>query len=570
MPWALTRRDSYGGQWRATQVVRYAAPATGAWGSCWLDADGLPVWHELPTQALELVRAAAGGGAGVPRRHATGPVRTRSQRIRADGSRRLAATSTASASRFADVELDLDWCTPFQRALADALRAVPSRRDRHLRRAGRARRPAAAPRARRARSARATASRRRSRATASSRRRASAATARSASSTSGGCWSSRSVPLSEELRRRARGDRAAARLRPARRALRRSSTPPGSLHLRGRGEVAVHLDLASSAVARRAFSLLRGSASSPRSAPTGGARSTGRRATSSTSPGATAALDVLARGGRRLGARTRRSSGRRGASSARACCRGAYLRGALLGGGSLSGPRVAAPRDPDREPRGRRVPRRASRPREDVDLRVLDRGRHAAAYAKGAETIADVLALAGASDAVLALEERAVVARDAGAREPARERRPREPRPRRAAPRTRSSTRVRELERDGRLERLPPPLREIAELRLRHPSLSLRELAAKCRPPATKAAVHRRLRRLVASPTWRRPATRSFCRPHGSYSARRVCARPATDSDPVCRLGPERGATGGEGRPRSFPSGPPLWATTDSWARARD
>src|SRR2546430_8783857 len=31
----------------------------------------------------------------------------------------------------------------------------------------------------------------------------------------------------------------------------------GSVHLRGRGEVAVHLDLVSSAVARRAFSLLR-------------------------------------------------------------------------------------------------------------------------------------------------------------------------------------------------------------------------------------------------------------------------------------------------------------------------
>jgi methylated-DNA-[protein]-cysteine S-methyltransferase len=26
---------------------------------------------------------------------------------------------------FEDVELDLDWCTPFQRAVADALRAVP-------------------------------------------------------------------------------------------------------------------------------------------------------------------------------------------------------------------------------------------------------------------------------------------------------------------------------------------------------------------------------------------------------------------------------------------------------------
>jgi DNA-binding transcriptional regulator WhiA len=39
-------------------------------------------------------------------------------------------------------------------------------------------------------------------------------------------------------------------------------------------------------------------------------------------------------------------------------------------------------------------------------------------------------------------------------------------------------------------------LREIADLRTRYPSLSLRELAAKCHPPATKAATHRRLTRL--------------------------------------------------------------------------
>src|SRR5439155_22316682 len=38
---------------------------------------------------------------------------------------------------------------------------------------------------------------------------------------------------------------------------------------------------------------------------------------------------------------------------------------------------------------------------------------------------------------------------------------------------------------------------------------------------------------------------------------RRVCARPAADSDPVRRQGPERGSTGGGGRPRSFPPGPP-------------
>jgi hypothetical protein len=43
---------------------------------------------------------------------------------------------------------------------------------------------------------------------------------------------------------------------------------------------------------------------------------------------------------------------------------------------------------------------------------------------------------------------------------------------------------------------LPPDLREAAELRLRNPDYSLRELAARTDPPASKAAMHRRLRRL--------------------------------------------------------------------------
>jgi len=57
---------------------------------------------------------------------------------------------------------------------------------------------------------------------------------------------------------------------------------------------------------------------------------------------------------------------------------------------------------------------------------------------------------------------------------------------------------VRLLQADGRFERLDDPLREVADLRLRHPLLSLRELAAKCDPPATKASVQRRLAKLVA------------------------------------------------------------------------
>jgi hypothetical protein len=47
------------------------------------------------------------------------------------------------------------------------------------------------------------------------------------------------------------------------------------------------------------------------------------------------------------------------------------------------------------------------------------------------------------------------------------------------------------------LDALPEPVREAAELRLRHPSASLAELARKARPPLTKSAVQRRLQRLL-------------------------------------------------------------------------
>jgi methylated-DNA-[protein]-cysteine S-methyltransferase len=39
--------------------------------------------------------------------------------------RRLAAWFAGAEDAFLDVELELEWCTPFQRSLVDALRAVP-------------------------------------------------------------------------------------------------------------------------------------------------------------------------------------------------------------------------------------------------------------------------------------------------------------------------------------------------------------------------------------------------------------------------------------------------------------
>ena len=55
---------------------------------------------------------------------------------------------------------------------------------------------------------------------------------------------------------------------------------------------------------------------------------------------------------------------------------------------------------------------------------------------------------------------------------------------------------IRRLEGEGRIDELAPELKEVARLRVRHPTLSLRELARRCSPPATKAATHRRLSKL--------------------------------------------------------------------------
>jgi DNA-binding protein WhiA len=267
----------------------------------------------------------------------------------------------------------------------------------------------------------------------------------------------------------------------------------GSLHLHGRGEMSLHLDVGSSAVARRARRLLRELRLESE------IRTYEQHAFERPTryqmhvAGGTRALEVLREAGV-LGARggplarpPRRLVGR-------ACCRAAYLRGALLGGGSVSGPRSMHLEVRTADLEGARFLAWLAG-LEDVELQVRDRGRYAIAYAKGSETIADALALAGASDAALALDEHAVVgAAKAQANRLANADHANLVRASRAAHAQLRAVRL--LADQGRLGELSPPLREIAELRLRHPSLSLRELALKCRPQASKAAAHRRLRAL--------------------------------------------------------------------------
>jgi cell division protein WhiA len=179
---------------------------------------------------------------------------------------------------------------------------------------------------------------------------------------------------------------------------------------------------------------------------------------------------------------------------ARPCCRSAYLRGVFLGAGSVTGPRSghfelrAADADAARF--------LAELARTDgFPLASYERGGHSVAYAKSIEAIAELLAFLGAQDAALRLGEAAVVgATRARANRLANADHANLVRASRAAERQLRA--VRRLEASGRLRELAPDLQEIARLRARHPTLSLRELARRCRPPATKAAAQRRLARL--------------------------------------------------------------------------
>src|SRR5205085_5645114 len=182
----------------------------------------------------------------------------------------------------------------------------------------------------------ATVSRSSCRVTALSQAMESAATGRSAMTTSGVCWSSR-VSLSEDLRSelaaiapKADCDKLAE--------LSGLFHTAGSVHLRGRGEVSLHLDVASSGVARRAFRLLRDLG-------VGSEIRTYRRHAFDQSTRYQLYVDGDARAVRtlfRAGVLTQSLAPLEHPPRrvvAKSCCRAAYLRGALLGGGSLSGPR---------------------------------------------------------------------------------------------------------------------------------------------------------------------------------------------------------------------------------------
>ncbi|MBR4710590.1 MAG: DNA-binding protein WhiA [Clostridia bacterium] len=182
----------------------------------------------------------------------------------------------------------------------------------------------------------------------------------------------------------------------------------------------------------------------------------------------------------------------------KACCRRAYIRGAFLGAGAITSPdkgyhlEIVARDESFCELLERQMERSGLPARHEIRRGIP------VVYLKGAQEIADTLALMEAPGAMMKLENiritrqmRGQANRVANCDEHNSERQL-----------TAAQEQVRAIELlaiHRGLYTLPPALREIASLRLEHPDAGLEELGALLDPPVGKSGVNGRMRRLMAA-----------------------------------------------------------------------
>ena len=179
----------------------------------------------------------------------------------------------------------------------------------------------------------------------------------------------------------------------------------------------------------------------------------------------------------------------------RVCCKRAYIRGAFLGGGSVSGPEKAYHLELITSGQAYAAQLAAVLQAFDIEPKLVVRKGYDIVYFKKGEEISDVLKIIGANAAMMAFENQ------------------------RAAKDMENTINrvsnclavnadktvvaaVKQMEdieliraRIG-LAALPPTLSEIAEIRLNHPIISLKEIGEMLNPPIGKSGVNHRLRRI--------------------------------------------------------------------------
>ena len=176
-------------------------------------------------------------------------------------------------------------------------------------------------------------------------------------------------------------------------------------------------------------------------------------------------------------------------------CAIAYLRGAFLGGGFVADPHGDFHFELTAETEQLAEDLVGLMARFDIEARLAKRRGTFAVYLKGAEPIVTFLALVGAHRALLRTEDvrivkslrndvnrlvNAEIANQQKATDAALS----------------QIDAINALAASQGLDNLPPALRELAELRLANPEVSLRELGELADPPLTKSAVYHRVRRI--------------------------------------------------------------------------
>ena len=176
-------------------------------------------------------------------------------------------------------------------------------------------------------------------------------------------------------------------------------------------------------------------------------------------------------------------------------CAIAYLRGAFLGGGFVADPHGDFHFELTAETEQLAEDLVGLMARFHIEARLAKRRGTYAVYLKGAEPIVTFLALVGAHRALLRTEDvrivkslrndvnrlvNAEIANQQKASDAALS----------------QIEAINWLAASQGLDNLPPALRELAELRLANPEVSLRELGELADPPLTKSAVYHRVRRI--------------------------------------------------------------------------
>lgn len=180
---------------------------------------------------------------------------------------------------------------------------------------------------------------------------------------------------------------------------------------------------------------------------------------------------------------------------ARSCCRRAFIRGAFLAAGSMSDPGKSYHFEIVCQNEGQADELRRVIETFQIHAKVVARKNKYIVYLKDSTEIVDILNVMEAHQSLMELENIRIIKdmRNCANRQYNCDSANINKMVRAAA---RQLEDIHYIERHLGLEQLPPALREMAQVRLEHPEVSLQELGTYLDPPVGKSGVNHRLRKL--------------------------------------------------------------------------